>query len=304
VPAELHLTEFSLRTLPDHPAFRWRLGCRPEWRGFDLGSLPEPMQRDFAYCLWRVIDSGLTITQPYARLVNWFIRLAEDQGRGGCPPLRSLIDRSLHDWEHELIKERARRSGKFGWPKFGPGIFRRCYRHLLIAYDPREWWQHDAWSPRFDARIPLRQHEPTTARAGYDFLVVEQHWLREALKWQLKTAIETGLLAWPSVLARLMSLTIFSQFLAERGVDEPRLCADRQDLRLLALNFFAHVKQRRALRGKSRRAGHQRDGPQHHRRRRAVLRVHGRSQARIGSRTPRAALGGVGRLPCPPLASG
>jgi integrase len=251
VPAELRLTEFSPQTLPDHPAFRWRLGCRPEWRGFDLGPLPEPMQLDFTYCLWRVIDSGLTITTPYALLVNWFIRLAEEQDRGGRP-LRSLIDRSLQDWEHELIKERARRTGKLGWPKFGPGIFRRSYRHLLIAYDPRQWWQHDAWSPRFDARIPLRPHEPSAARAGYDFLVVEQRWLREALKWQLKTAIETGLLAWPSVLARLMSLTIFSQFLAQRGVDEPRLCADRADLRLLALDFLAHVKQRRARCGANR----------------------------------------------------
>jgi integrase len=251
VPAELRLTEFSPRTLPDHPAFRWRLGCRPEWRGFDLGPLPEPMQRDFTYCLWRVIDSGLTITAPYALLVNWFIRLAEEQECGGRP-LRSLIDRSVQDWEHELIKERARRSGNIGWPKFGPGIFRRSYRHLLVAYDPREWWQHDAWSPRFDARIPLRQHEPTTARAGYDFLVIEQRWLRDALKWQLKTALETGLLRWASVLARLLSLTIFSQFLAQRGIDEPWLGADRQDLRLLALDFLGHVKQRRARCGANR----------------------------------------------------
>ena len=29
VPAQLRLTEFSPRTLPDHPAFHWRLGCRP-----------------------------------------------------------------------------------------------------------------------------------------------------------------------------------------------------------------------------------------------------------------------------------
>lgn len=246
VPAELRLTEFSPRTLPDHPAFRWRLGCRPAWRGFDLAPLPEAMQRDFTYCLWRVIDSGLTITAPYARLVSWFIRLAEEQGRDGRPPLRSLIDRSLQDWEHELVRERARRTGTLGWPKFGPGTFRRCYRHLLIAYDPRAWWQHDAWSPRFDARIPLRQHEPSSARAGYDFLVVQQPWLRDALKWQSKTALETGLLRWNSVLARLTSLTIFSQFIAERGVDEPRLCADRQDLRLLALDFLGHVKQRRA----------------------------------------------------------
>jgi integrase len=252
VPPELRLTEFSPRTLPDHPAFRWRLGCRPEWRGFDLGPLPEAMQRDFAYCLWRVVDSGLTINPPYWQLVSWFIHLAEDVRAAGRPPLRSLIDRSIAEWEHELIKERARRLGKMGWPKFGTGVFRRSYRHLLIAYDPREWWQHDAWSPLFDARIPLRDHEPAAARAGFDFTVIEQPWLRAALKWQLKTALETALLRWTSVLARLTTMTIFSRFIARRGVDEPRLCADRAELRLLALDFLAHIKQRRAHCGANR----------------------------------------------------
>jgi integrase len=252
VPPELRLTEFSSRTLPDHPAFHWRLEGRATWRGFDLGPLPEPMQRDFAYCLWRVIDSGLQITAPYGHLIKWFIRLVEETRGAGRPPLRSLIDRSVSDWERELVRERARRTGTLGWTKSGPGIFRRCYRHLIIAYDPREWWQHDAWSPRFDARIPLREHEPAVARAGYDFTIVEQRWLREALKWQLKTALETGLLRWASVLKRLDSLTIFSQFIAERGIDEPRLCADRAELRLLALEFLAHVKQRRARCGANR----------------------------------------------------
>jgi integrase len=252
VPPELRITEFSSRTLPDHPAFHWRLEGRATWRGFDLGPLPEPMQRDFAYCLWRVIDSGLQITAPYGHLIKWFIRLVEETRGAGRPPLRSLIDSSVSDWERELVRERARRTGTLGWTKSGPGIFRRCYRHLLIAYDPREWWQHDAWSPRFDARIPLREHEPAVARTGYDFTVIEQRWLREALKWQLKTALETGLLRWASVLARLGSLTIFSQFIAERGIDEPRLCADRTELRLLALDFLAHVKQRRARCGANR----------------------------------------------------
>ena len=252
VPPELRLTEFSSRTLPDHPAFHWRLEGRATWRGFDLGLLPEPMQRDFAYCLWRVIDSGLQITAPYGHLIKWFIRLVDETRGAGRPPLRSLIDSSVSDWERELVRERARRTGTLGWTKSGPGIFRRCYRHLIIAYDPREWWQHDAWSPRFDARIPLREHEPAVARAGYDFTVVEQRWLREALKWQLKTALETGLLRWASVLKRLDSLTIFSQFIAERGIDEPRLCADRAELRLLALEFLAHVKQRRARCGANR----------------------------------------------------
>ncbi len=252
VPPELRLTEFSSRTLPDHPAFHWRLEGRATWRSFDLGGLPEPMQRDFTYCLWRVIDSGLQITAPYGQLIKWFIRLAEETRGAGRPPLRSLIDNSVSDWERELVRERARRTGTLGWTKSGPGVFRRCYRHLMIAYDPREWWQHDAWSPRFDARIPLREHEPATARAGFDLLMIAQPWLREALKWQLKTALETGLLRWATVLTRLGALTLFSKFIAQRGIDEPRLCADRQDLRLVALEFLGHVKARRARCGANR----------------------------------------------------
>ena len=94
-------------------------------------------------------------------------------------------------------------AASFGWTSYGTGIFRRCYRHLLIAYDPREWWQHDAWSPSSTRGSRCAKHEPSRARAGYDFLVIEQPWLREARKWQLKTALETGLLRWASVLSGL-----------------------------------------------------------------------------------------------------
>ena len=46
--------------------------------------------------------------------------------------------------------------GSSGGRSTGTPTLRRCYRHLVIAYDPREWWQHDIWSPKFDARIPIR----------------------------------------------------------------------------------------------------------------------------------------------------
>jgi integrase len=249
VPEELRLVEFSHRTLPAHPAFRWRLKGVGSWRGFDLFSLPEPMQREFAYCFWQVIESGLTINTNYSQLAWWLIILAEDHRVAKRPPMRSLVDRSCAEWERELVKARTRRTGKLGWTVNGHATLRRCYRHLVIAYDPREWWQHDIWSPRFDARIPMRAHEPNRARSGYDFLAIEQPWLREAAKWYLKVALETGLLRWSTVRQRLGSLTILGQFIAERRIDEPVLCADPTNLRLLALDFLAAVKQRRASAG-------------------------------------------------------
>src|SRR5439155_10753605 len=207
IPAELRLDEFTPRTLGDHPAFRWRLEGHPRWQGFDLYSLPVPMQRDFAYCVWRVIEQGLRINCAYSQLVWWLIMLGEDRRVAGGAPLRSLIDLALTDWERELIKARARRTGKLRWTSSGPGTLRRCYRHLAVAYDPREWWRHDIWSPKFDPRIPLRDHEPSRPHAGYDFLAIEQRWLREGLKWHLKVALETGLLRWATLRSRLFSLT-------------------------------------------------------------------------------------------------
>jgi len=249
VPEELRLVEFSPRTLPDHPAFRWKLTGVGSWRGFDLYTLPEPMQREFAYCFWQIIESGLTVNQNYSQLVWWLIILGQDYQAAKRPPMRSLVDRSCAEWERELVKTRTKRTGKLGWTVNGHATIRRCYRHLVIAYDPREWWQHDIWSPKFDARIPIRTHEPGRARAGYDFLAIEQPWLREAAKWQLKVALETGLLRWPTIRQRLGSLTIFGEFITTRDIDEPVLCSDPTDLRLLALDFLAAVKQRRATAG-------------------------------------------------------
>jgi len=249
VPEELRLVEFSPRTLPDHPAFRWKLTGVGSWRGFDLYTLPEPMQREFAYCFWQIIESGLTINANYSQLAWWLIILGQDRHAAKWPPMRSLVDRSCAEWERELVKTRTKRTGKLGWTVNGHATIRRCYRHLVIAYDPREWWRHDIWSPKFDARIPIRTHEPGRARAGYDFLAIEQPWLREAAKWQLKVALETGLLRWPTIRQRLGSLTIFGQFISRRGVDEPALCSEPTDVRLLALDFLAAVKQRRATAG-------------------------------------------------------
>ena len=36
------------------------------------------MQREFAYCFWQVIESGLTINTNYSQLAWWLIILAED----------------------------------------------------------------------------------------------------------------------------------------------------------------------------------------------------------------------------------
>jgi hypothetical protein len=155
IPAELRLVEFSPRTLPDHPAFRWKLTGVGSWRGFDLYTLPEPMQREFAYCFWQIIESGLTINPNYSQLAWWLIILGQDYHAAKRPPMRSLVDRSCAKWERELVKTRTKRTGKLGWTVNGHATVRRC---LLASCDRLR-----------PARVVAARHlEPEVRRANPD----------------------------------------------------------------------------------------------------------------------------------------
>jgi len=248
IPADLRRAHFTAQNLPRHPAFRWRTE-HPKWLELDLRALPEPMQRELAYAFWRLVEQGLQINANYRQLVWRLEQMLDDRRAVGRPAPESLMELSLREWEREWRLSRARRKGRLALAVNQWAAMRRCYQHLALAYDPREWWQHDLWNPKLDPRIPLREHEPTRMNAGYDFLAIEQPWLRDGLKWHCKVRLEAGSLRWPTVRSRLHALTLFSRFLAARGVDEPRLAASPAKLRVLALDFLGELRGRRQDRG-------------------------------------------------------
>lgn len=182
VPGELRLDLFTPEVLPAHPAFQWRLE-HPYHREVDLRQLPEPMRRELCFAFWRIIEQGLRISDHYAGMTRSLELILIDRAVAGRPEPVSLMEVSLREWEREWRLARARlgkvvarvdgratrtrRSGKLALSPAPAGALRRCYRQLLIAYDPREWWQHDLWAPKIDPRIPLRRHEPSRANSGY-----------------------------------------------------------------------------------------------------------------------------------------
>lgn len=131
--AQIDSAEYSARTLPEHPAFHWRLDGRPPWRGFDTCGLPATLQRELAYAIWRIVEQGLLIDLRYRHLVGWPVILNEDRPAAGRPPLRSLMDAPLEGWERELAKARARRTGKLGWIATGAVTLRGCYQSRSSA---------------------------------------------------------------------------------------------------------------------------------------------------------------------------
>jgi integrase len=161
------------------------------------------------------------------------------------------MDRSLEGWERWLRKGALRRGLRQSGLRPSRWALRTCYRLLHLAYDPRDWWEHEVWDRRLDERIPLRVHEPT-AKKTINFLAIEQPWLRRALQWHGKVGLETGQLRWATVRERLTGLKHFSRFLAGREIDHPALAGSRQALRGLALDFLAYLRSQRATTGPNR----------------------------------------------------
>ena len=247
VPERLRLVRFDRETTGGHPAFSWHQG----FRRLDLGRLPEPMQRELAWCLWRAIEQGAPIHHAYGNLARRLAYALEDESAVGERASTSLMDRSLEGWERELRKGALRRGLRPGGLRPANWALRSCYRLLHLAYDPREWWEHEVWDRRLDPRVPLREHEPS-AKPSINFLALEQEWLRRGLQWHAKVGLETGLLRWSTVAERLTGLKHFSRFLAARRVDHPALADTAPELRVLSLDFLGYLRALRATTGPNR----------------------------------------------------
>jgi hypothetical protein len=247
IPEPLRLERFDAASTGGHPGFSFRR----TFQHLDLRPLPEPMRREVAWCLWRVIDQGGQIHGAYVPLVHRLSNIDADDRATNRPPTESLMDRPLEEWERSMAKATLRRGLALSGMKPARWALRACYRLLHLAYDPREWWEHEVWDLRLDARIPVRAHEPT-AKNMINFLAIEQDWLRAGLRWHGKVGLETGMSRWSTVYDRVTGLKHFSAFLTAAGVDHPALAERPTELRLLALDFLGYLRGLRAVTGPNR----------------------------------------------------
>lgn len=241
VPTGMRLTCFSPDTVPRE--YRGGLGEKHGRRtALDLSEVPEPIRTELAWCVFRIIDQGGRVDIGHMRMLA--SRLSDVISDLGPHAPISLIGWSALEWEHQMARSTQRRAGALPAPGTARDLRQqllRCYRLLSVAYDPRPWWQLEAWDPNIDARIPQRLHEPHGRRACY-FDRITLGWLRRGLQWSCKVSLETGALAWGTVQQRIDAAGVFDAFLAGRDVPGPWL-ADRPDeVRALLLEFLGHVR--------------------------------------------------------------
>jgi integrase len=249
VPEGMRLSRFAESSVPAQYAGAF---CHDgTWRaGVDLSCLPEPMLREVAWCVFRIIELGGKIPTPtLSMLVRRLGEVLTD--RAGQAPA-SLLGLSGRDWCQAIQHAAHRRAGRLPAASTMNNIrqlLARMMRLLVTAVDTGPWWHRDQWNPVEDTRIPLRDHEPM-GRYSVRFDRIDTRWLRRGLQWHCKVGLDTGVLSWSTVHRRVVAVKEFDRFLLGRQVDGPALAEHAAGVRALMLEFLGHLRARQLTRGR------------------------------------------------------
>jgi integrase len=249
VPEPLRLVHYTRRAIPAEYAASFGYYHR-KIGDVHLDGLPEPMQRELMFVVWRIVELGGRVPcGPLGLLARELAATAarlRDQGQSGS----SLLDRTPAQWRTELATTWARRTKALPNPntlRTIAGPLDRACKLLWFGYDQSPWWRREVWDPVMDDRIPRRDHEPISNTVHWHR--IDPAWLRLAAMWQLKTLLETDRLRWATVETRHSAMVVFSRWVRSRGLDSPLLCDDPAQLRPLMLDLLDDIRSAPAQTG-------------------------------------------------------
>ncbi len=227
-----------LRPVFDHPAPPIKI---------HTGNLPAPLRVEILWWAARSLSVGTVVS---GAAVNWldthWTSVAELLADGHRSPPRSVLERTHAEWAAAIRRVRVREGAplkKQSLDSYLNSLFGRLSQALQIACLPLEWWEHDLWVPGLDRRIPIRSVEPSGNKTC-SWSRIPQPWLRSAAKWHGRVALETGQACWSTVLRKQEGITRLSQFLTEKGIDDPGLVADPEaELPAFALDFLGWMQR-------------------------------------------------------------
>lgn len=218
-------------------------------RGYDFTPEGPPRLGDeLAWWVWTCWREGLRRIDPGN--VQWFLRalpgVIDDYRRDHGRPPGSLLDLVPADIVRHAVVLFERRNGRL--PTAG---YRRNLQYtvdhlwvlLAVRCSDAPWWSYDLWDLRIDPRIPQREHEPHHERT-LKLAGVHPAWLREGLRFWMRTAITHQLFTWTTVISRTGNLARqFGTFCLSHGhTDDPLITTSPDDLRTAFMEFLDYLR--------------------------------------------------------------
>ncbi|MDD7812575.1 MULTISPECIES: tyrosine-type recombinase/integrase [Mycobacteriaceae] len=219
----------------------------PDGHDFTPADVPERFRQEMAWWVWLCGHEGIRKIEPF--LLKWTAvaltdAAAEHQQRYHRPPV-SIADLAAEDVVRHAVVRFERRNARL--PSAGArrqvvALIEHLHLYVSVRCTDAPWWAHDIWDLRADPRIPQREHEPSHDQV-VKLAAIHPPWLREGVRFWLRTSITAELLRWSSVADRARNMARhLGPFLAARNISTPLLADDRAALRLLFTEFSNYLK--------------------------------------------------------------
>lgn len=249
VPDPWRTLVYHLDQAPANTVFADNPRYRPVAEGHDFSpsGVPQRICDELAWWVWQCGHEGTRKIEP--SLLKWTSRAvsiaAADYRQQHRRALASIAELTPESIVRHGVIDFERRNGRLPSAGFRTNVtnfIEHLHLHVAVRCTSRPWWEHDIWDLYADPRIPQREHEPQ-----HDQVVrldgIEPAWLREGVRFWLRTALTAELLRWSSLKSRARDMSRhLGPFLADRLITDPVLSADRATVRLLFTEFSEYLK--------------------------------------------------------------
>lgn len=252
VPDEWRRPVYRIDTAPANTVFLQNRYYLREHRGsaehdFSPAGAPPQFADEVAWWVWLCHHEGLRKIEP--SVLKWAgqalaAAAVEYRAQHGHPPpsITMLSAAAIVRQAVVVFEKRNNRLPSPGARRNVTHLIEHLHLYLSVRTTSTDWWAHDTWDLRADPRIPQREHEP-----GHDQSVkisaIGPEWLREGVRFWLRTALDAELLRWSSAVERARDMARhLGVFVTEHGYTDPRLSEDPAKLRLIFTAFTEYLK--------------------------------------------------------------
>lgn len=219
-------------------------------RRFDFGPPGQDrMRAETAWWLWTCWDEGLRKVEP--SMLRWWSDSIATLAAARAPFATSSPAASIADFDPALVVRQALRAfadrnGRSPSPgnlRNLTSIAEHAHAYVAVRCGDAPWWAHDTWDLRIDDRIPRRPHEPAAHRP-VRLRGIEPPWLREGVRFWLRTALVGQLYRWTTAATRATSISAyFAPWVAAHGPDtHPALTDSAGDLREAFTDYLSWLR--------------------------------------------------------------
>lgn len=252
VPEQWRTLRYRVYSEPFTQVFAANKRYKPDTE-YDLAppdSVPQRMRNEIAWWLWLSYTEGIRKLDP--SLVRWLgyavaDTFAESLRRGASPS--SITELSIDALLRHAFLGFERRNARLPSAHSRRDITHlvaQFHLYLSVRCTERHWWEHDVWDLRADPRIPRREHEPRHDMA-INLTGIEPAWLKDGVRFWLRTALSTELLRWSSAVERARTMARhLGPFLTEHAISAPHISTDVSTLRSVFTDFSGYLRSPQA----------------------------------------------------------